>query len=351
MLRAFVHVPRFWHYRLRSDRSAACGGDCQPAGCQTRGLLRHRRRSRAAAGGQFCGGRVFASQAELLADNSIDIVTICTPSGDHLEPALAAAAAGKHLLVEKPLEISALALRSDHRRVRAGRAVVDDLSAPLSQLIAEAQAGHRRAAVRPADAGRRLREVVFARRTTTTAAPGAARGSSTAAAPDEPGDPQPSICWPGCWVPCAKCGRTPRARPRADRGGRHGRGQLAVRQAAPWASSKPARRSILAIAARWPSAARKGASWFRNKRSVRWDVESSPSTAAKLAKSARLVAATFASRASRSPATAGSSTILSGAIRAGEPPLLCGSEGRRAVELVLAIYEASRTGTRVRLNS
>jgi UDP-N-acetyl-2-amino-2-deoxyglucuronate dehydrogenase len=36
----------------------------------------------------------------------VDVVAICTPSGLHLEPALAAAAAGKHLLVEKPLEIT-----------------------------------------------------------------------------------------------------------------------------------------------------------------------------------------------------------------------------------------------------
>lgn len=43
---------------------------------------------------------------DLLADASVDAVIICTPSGFHLEPALAAAAAGKHLVVEKPLEIT-----------------------------------------------------------------------------------------------------------------------------------------------------------------------------------------------------------------------------------------------------
>ena len=43
---------------------------------------------------------------DLLADSSVDAVIICTPSGLHLEPALAAAAAGKHLVVEKPLEIT-----------------------------------------------------------------------------------------------------------------------------------------------------------------------------------------------------------------------------------------------------
>jgi UDP-N-acetyl-2-amino-2-deoxyglucuronate dehydrogenase len=43
---------------------------------------------------------------QLLADDSVNAVIICTPSGLHLEPALAAAAAGKHLVVEKPLEIT-----------------------------------------------------------------------------------------------------------------------------------------------------------------------------------------------------------------------------------------------------
>jgi UDP-N-acetyl-2-amino-2-deoxyglucuronate dehydrogenase len=36
----------------------------------------------------------------------LDIVTIATPSGAHMEPAVAAARAGKHVIVEKPLEIT-----------------------------------------------------------------------------------------------------------------------------------------------------------------------------------------------------------------------------------------------------
>ena len=50
------------------------------------------------------GGRAYASLAELLKDPAVDIVAICTPSGAHLEPALAAIEAGRHLVVEKPLE-------------------------------------------------------------------------------------------------------------------------------------------------------------------------------------------------------------------------------------------------------
>lgn len=42
----------------------------------------------------------------LLADPEVDIVCICTPSGAHLEPALAVMQAGKHCLIEKPLEIT-----------------------------------------------------------------------------------------------------------------------------------------------------------------------------------------------------------------------------------------------------
>ena len=38
---------------------------------------------------------------------SVDIrVIVTTPSGAHLEPAVAAAQAGKHVVVEKPLEIT-----------------------------------------------------------------------------------------------------------------------------------------------------------------------------------------------------------------------------------------------------
>ena len=36
----------------------------------------------------------------------IDIICICTPSGIHLEPALKCIAAGKHCLIEKPLEVT-----------------------------------------------------------------------------------------------------------------------------------------------------------------------------------------------------------------------------------------------------
>ena len=52
------------------------------------------------------GCRAYHHLKEMLADPDVQVVTICTPSGAHLEPALAAARAGKHVIVEKPLEIT-----------------------------------------------------------------------------------------------------------------------------------------------------------------------------------------------------------------------------------------------------
>jgi UDP-N-acetyl-2-amino-2-deoxyglucuronate dehydrogenase len=48
----------------------------------------------------------FDSAEELCNDDRIDIVCICTPSGLHLEPALTVINAGKHCVIEKPLEVT-----------------------------------------------------------------------------------------------------------------------------------------------------------------------------------------------------------------------------------------------------
>jgi predicted dehydrogenase len=55
---------------------------------------------------QYQGCKPYHDLEKFLADKNIDIVTVGTPSGAHLEPAIAAAEAGKHVIVEKPLEIT-----------------------------------------------------------------------------------------------------------------------------------------------------------------------------------------------------------------------------------------------------
>lgn len=50
--------------------------------------------------------QAYDSVDAMLADPAIDIVTVGTPSGAHFDPTMAAIAAGKHVIVEKPLEVT-----------------------------------------------------------------------------------------------------------------------------------------------------------------------------------------------------------------------------------------------------
>ncbi len=50
--------------------------------------------------------RVYSSFDQVLADKDIDIVSICTPSGMHADMAVAAMEAGKHVICEKPMEVT-----------------------------------------------------------------------------------------------------------------------------------------------------------------------------------------------------------------------------------------------------
>lgn len=48
----------------------------------------------------------YSKLTDMLSDDRIQVVTIATPSGSHMAPAVAAARAGKHVIVEKPLEVT-----------------------------------------------------------------------------------------------------------------------------------------------------------------------------------------------------------------------------------------------------
>ena len=65
-------------------------------------------------------GAVFATAdvAELASHPDVDVICITTPSGAHLEPALIAIRAGKHVVVEKPIEIT---LERTDQLLRAAR--------------------------------------------------------------------------------------------------------------------------------------------------------------------------------------------------------------------------------------
>lgn len=62
--------------------------------------------ARAGALAREHGADAATDLAAVLARRDVQVVCICTPSGAHLEPAAAAARAGKHVVVEKPIEVT-----------------------------------------------------------------------------------------------------------------------------------------------------------------------------------------------------------------------------------------------------
>ncbi|HEX8342291.1 MAG TPA: Gfo/Idh/MocA family oxidoreductase [Tepidisphaeraceae bacterium] len=55
---------------------------------------------------KFGVSRVYSSGDELVADPDVDVVIFATPSGMHADQAVAAMRAGKHVIVEKPMDVT-----------------------------------------------------------------------------------------------------------------------------------------------------------------------------------------------------------------------------------------------------
>ena len=55
---------------------------------------------------KFHAPHAYATAQALIADPDVDIVCVCTPSGTHADIAVAALHAGKHVIIEKPVEVS-----------------------------------------------------------------------------------------------------------------------------------------------------------------------------------------------------------------------------------------------------
>ena len=92
------------------------------------------------------GCTAYHSLDDMLADPNVDVVNICTPSGAHLEPAVAAANAKKHVMVEKPLEITlkkcdAIINACKKNRVKLGTIMPSRFSAANMALKAAIDSG------------------------------------------------------------------------------------------------------------------------------------------------------------------------------------------------------------------
>ena len=129
------------------------------------------------------GGVAFDSLERFLDHRPMDLVAIGSPSALHAEQGIAAAERGLHVLVEKPLDISARQSRRPHRRDGLrGRQAGRVLPGPSQARRGQVEGHARRWSGRAADlASGRVSGT--ARRNTTAAPDGAARSSSTAAGP------------------------------------------------------------------------------------------------------------------------------------------------------------------------
>ena len=120
----------------------------------------------------------------MLAQPGLDVVCVCTPSGAHMEPAVKAARAGKHVVVEKPLEITlprcdAIIEACDAAGVRLCTIFPSrftDANIRLKEAIATGRFGR-------LDAGRHLRQVVADPAVLRLGRLAGHLGRSTAAAP------------------------------------------------------------------------------------------------------------------------------------------------------------------------
>lgn len=74
------------------------------------------------------GVRAYLDVGAVAADPEVDVVAICTPSGAHLEPATTVLRAGKHVVVEKPLEVTS-------ERARALIREADDAGVVLATVF------------------------------------------------------------------------------------------------------------------------------------------------------------------------------------------------------------------------
>jgi UDP-N-acetyl-2-amino-2-deoxyglucuronate dehydrogenase len=86
------------------------------------------------------------AEDELLSDPKVDVVCICTPSGQHSAQTIAAAGAGKHVLVEKPIatrveDADAMIAACQHNRVAMGVAFQGRTKPVFQRIHAAIRAG------------------------------------------------------------------------------------------------------------------------------------------------------------------------------------------------------------------
>ena len=65
-----------------------------------------RSKEKAQSAGKKFGRKSTTDWQDFISDNDLDAVSVCTPSGNHMDYGIKAAEAGKHVIIEKPIEVT-----------------------------------------------------------------------------------------------------------------------------------------------------------------------------------------------------------------------------------------------------
>jgi predicted dehydrogenase len=289
----------------------------------------------------------------MLADPAVNIVTICTPSGSHMEPAIAAAKAKKHVIVEKPLEITLA-------RCDAIIQACDENQVVLATTFPSRFHDSARLLKSAVDQGRFGRMTlgdayVKWYRTQQYYDSGAWRGTwnldGGGALMNQAIHSVDLLLW--LMGPAVEV--TAHAAMLA-----HERIEVEDTVVATLKFASGALGVIEASTAAFPGELKRielhgsrGSAALREEDIIRWDfAEKTPDDEALLA---RMANRTQTGGGAADPKAIGyhghrkQFEDMLQAIAAGQPPFIDGREGRRAVELILAIYQAAQTGTTVKL--
>jgi UDP-N-acetyl-2-amino-2-deoxyglucuronate dehydrogenase len=101
-----VDVIRFGVIGCGSIGPTHCAAIQQIANAELVAVADNKRERAEAVAKKYDVPKVYATEEELLADPNIDAVCVCTPSGMHADGAARALRAGKHAIVEKPMDVS-----------------------------------------------------------------------------------------------------------------------------------------------------------------------------------------------------------------------------------------------------
>jgi UDP-N-acetyl-2-amino-2-deoxyglucuronate dehydrogenase len=301
--------------------------------------------------GQPCD--IYQDVASALTRADVHVVIITTPSGAHMEPALAAAKAGKHVVVEKPLEIT---LERCDRIIEA----CDQSSVQLCTIFPSRFGDANRALKEAVDAGR-FGRLVLGETTCKWWRPqsyydeGGWKGTQAldggGALMNQAIHNVDLLQWIMGRVThiCGYTATLAHERIEVEDTAvaclRFANGALGVIQAT--TSVHPGLPKTIAIHGD------RGTAVIEQDDIQRWEFQ--PETAADRALRAQFAQKTGASGGASNPAAIshiGHARQLSDfvqAIQAGRPPLVDGREGRRAVEIILGIYRSARSGQTVKL--